>query len=80
MDPERVAVRLSVGRGPAGEEIRTGFADEAEPGEISIAAGGVTLFVPEELAAGGATIDVSDDHDRIVVRRIGTSMDTTGAN
>ena len=67
MDPERIAIRLTVGRSP-GAEVRTGFADELEPGEVSVAAGGVTLFVPSELVERGATIDVSDEHDRIVVR------------
>ena len=68
MDPERVAIRLTLGRGPAGEEIRTGFADEMETDEIAVAAGSITLYVPAALAERGATVDVSDEHDRIVVR------------
>jgi hypothetical protein len=68
MDPARVAIRLTLGRGPGGEEVRTGFADEAEPDEVSVAVGGITLYVPGELVARGATVDVSDEHDRIVVR------------
>ena len=68
MDPANVAIRLTIGRGPGGEEVRTGFADEAEPDEVSVAVGGITLYVPGELFARGATVDVSDEHDRIVVR------------
>lgn len=68
MDPTRVAIRLTVARGFRGEEIRTGFADEIEPDEVAVAAGGITLYVPAALAERGATVDVSDEHDRIVVR------------
>ena len=66
MDPARVGIRVSVARGG---ELRTGFAEEAEPGERTVVAGGgVRLFVPDELAAGEATIDVADEHDRMVLR------------
>lgn len=67
MDPARVGIRVSVARGPRGEEIRTGFAEEPEPGDDTIQAGGVRLYVPAALAARDATIDVAPEHDRIVL-------------
>lgn len=68
MDADAVAVRVSVVAGPRGEEARTTFADEPEQDEASIALPGIRLFVPRTLVERGATIDVSDEHDTIVVR------------
>jgi Fe-S cluster assembly iron-binding protein IscA len=65
MDPGRVAIRISIDRGG---ELRTGFAEEVEPGEESIVVGGVRLLVPAALGERGAIIDVADEHDRIVLR------------
>jgi len=65
MDPARIAIRVSIDR--AGE-LRTGFSEDAEPGEETINVGGVRLLVSGELAAREATIDVADEHDRIVLR------------
>jgi Fe-S cluster assembly iron-binding protein IscA len=67
MDPERVAIRVSVARGMRGEEVRTGFVEEAEQGDETMDAGGVRLFVPADLAAREAVLDVADEHDRIVL-------------
>ena len=66
MDPKRVGIRIEVGRGPG---VRTGFADEPEPGERTVIVEGITLFVSSDLDDEGATIDVSDEHDTVVVRR-----------
>jgi Fe-S cluster assembly iron-binding protein IscA len=68
MDPERVGIRISVARGMRGEEVRTGFAEEPEPGDETLDAAGIRLFVPADLAAKDATLDVADEHDRIVLR------------
>lgn len=68
MDADRVGIRVSVARGMRGEDVRTGFADEPEPGDETLDAGGIRLFVPPELAARAATLDVADEHDRIVLR------------
>lgn len=65
MDQNGVGIRVTLARGG---EVRTGFAEEAEPGEETIEAGGVRLFVPSELVARGATIEVADEHDRIILR------------
>ena len=67
MDPSRIGIRVTEGRG-MGNEARTGFADEPDADEVTVAIGGITLYVSTALAARGATIDVSDEHDTIVVR------------
>jgi hypothetical protein len=64
MDPARVGIRVTIA---PGGELRTGFAEDSEQGEQTVEAGGVRLFVPGELASGDATIDVADEHDRIVL-------------
>ena len=68
MDPERIGVRITVARGLRGEEVRTGFAEDPEPGDESITFEGMRLFVPSDIVARGATVDVADEHDRIVLR------------
>lgn len=68
MDPSQVGVRVSVARGLHGEEVRTGFAEQPEPDETILDAGGIRLFVPDSLAERGAVIDVADEHDRIILR------------
>jgi Fe-S cluster assembly iron-binding protein IscA len=68
MDPGRVGVRISVVRGPRGDEVRTGFAEEPDPGEQIVEAGGVRLFADADLVVRGATIDVADEHDLLIVR------------
>ncbi len=68
MDPSRVAIRVAVARGLRGEEVRTGFAEEPEPDETIIDAGGIRVFVPGALSERDAVIDVADEHDRIIVR------------
>ena len=64
MDPSTVGIRLTVG--PAGD-LRTGFADEPEPGDESVALAGLRLFVAADLAAAGLSIEVSSEHDRLVL-------------
>ena len=61
LDPSEVGIRLSM----AGRELRTGFAEQAEPGEETIEVGGIRLFVPPDLEG---TLDVEAEHDRIVLR------------
>jgi Fe-S cluster assembly iron-binding protein IscA len=68
LDPTEVGIRVSVAKGLKGDELRTGFAEQAEPGEEIVEAGGIRLYLSPQLAAGGATIDVADEHDRIVLR------------
>lgn len=68
MDPAGVAIRVTLARGPRGEEARTAFADSLEPDEVCIERSGIRLYVPRALEERGATIDVSDEHDTIVVR------------
>jgi Fe-S cluster assembly iron-binding protein IscA len=68
MDPARVGVRVSLARGMRGSEVRTGFAEAPEPGDETLDAGGIRLFIPAEIAAGDSVIDVADEHDRIVLR------------
>ena len=67
LDPSAVGIRVSIAQGPRGEELRTSFAERAEPGDETLDAGGITLFVPQNLAAREATLDVADEHDRIVL-------------
>ena len=64
MDPSAVAIRLTLG--PAGD-LRTSFADEPEPGDSTITAEGLRVFLPASLAAADISIDVSSEHDRIVL-------------
>jgi hypothetical protein len=68
LDPVDTAIRIGLARGLRGEEVRTGFAEEPEPGEQAVEVHGLRLFVPDDLVARGVTIDVSDEHERIVVR------------
>ena len=68
MDPARVGVRVSVAKALRGEEVRTGFAEEPEPDETTVEAGGIRLFVATRLAERGVVIDVAAEHDQITVR------------
>jgi len=68
MDPAQIGIRIGTARGLRGEEVRTGFADAPEPDEKTLEISGIRLFVPGTLAERNATIDVADEHDRIVVR------------
>ncbi|MGH2727642.1 MAG: hypothetical protein ACRDKS_11795 [Actinomycetota bacterium] len=68
LDGSRVAIRVELARGPRGEEVRTGFAEEPELGDIVHDAGTVRLFVPKDLDDRGVVIDVADEHDRIILR------------
>jgi Fe-S cluster assembly iron-binding protein IscA len=68
MDPARVGIRVSLARGMRGEEVRTGFAEEPESGDVTLDAGGVRVFVPPDIAAEEAVLDVADEHDRIILR------------
>ena len=68
MDPSQVGVRVSVAKGLRGEEVRTGFAEQPEPDETTVEAGGIRLFVATRLAERGAVIDVAAEHDQITVR------------
>jgi hypothetical protein len=66
LDAATTAISLRVTRGG---DVQTGFADEPDPGEQIVDEGGIRIFVPTALAEAGAVVDVSDEHDRIVVRR-----------
>jgi hypothetical protein len=68
MDPSQVGVRVSIADGMRGEEVRTGFAEQPEPDETTVDAGGIRLFVAAVLAERGAVIDVAAEHDQIIVR------------
>lgn len=68
LDPTEVGIRLSVAAGPRGEELRPGFAEQAEPGEETVETGGIRLYISPQLSQRNATIDVADEHDRIVLR------------
>lgn len=68
IDPARVGVRILLAASPRGDAVRTGFAEEPEPGETIVEAGGIRLFVPSSLADRGAVVDASDEHDQIVIR------------
>lgn len=65
LDPSKAGIRISVAKGQRGSELRTGFAEKAEPGEAIVEAGGIRLFVAPDVAG---TLDVGDEHDRIVLR------------
>jgi Fe-S cluster assembly iron-binding protein IscA len=64
MDPATVGIRLTIG--PAGD-LRTAFAEEPDPGDQTIEAGGVRLFVSAQLATSDASVDVSPEHDTLVL-------------
>jgi hypothetical protein len=49
----------------AGGQVETGFSDLPRPGEATIEHAGLTLFVEEDITG---TLDVSAEHDRLVVR------------
>lgn len=68
LDRSRVGIRVALARGLRGEEVRIGFAEEPEPGEVVRDAGGIRLFVPKELDDRNAVIDVAEEHDRIILR------------
>jgi Fe-S cluster assembly iron-binding protein IscA len=68
MDATRVGVRIAAARGMRGGDVRTTFAEEPEPGDETIDAEGIRLYVAAELATSGAVVDVADEHDRIVLR------------
>lgn len=65
LHPTEVGIRVTLAKSLRGTELRTGFAEQAEPGEETIEAGGIRLFVGPELSG---TLDVADEHDRIVLR------------
>jgi Fe-S cluster assembly iron-binding protein IscA len=67
MDPARIGIRVSIARGLTGEEVRTGFAEQPEQGEVTMEVDGLRLFLPPGLAGRDGTIDVADEHDRIVL-------------
>ena len=64
MDPTAVAIRITIG--PSGD-LRTAFADEPEAGDVTIETAGVRVFLPADLAVANVSIDVSAEHDRIVL-------------
>lgn len=68
MDPAVVGVRIAVGRGLRGDDVRTTFAEQPEPDDETLDAGGVRIFVAHELASREVTVDVADEHDRIVLK------------
>jgi len=64
LDPSAFGVRVWVAAGQA----RSGFADEPERGDTTVEAGGMRIFVNESVTQDGpAAIDVSAEHDQIVV-------------
>jgi hypothetical protein len=65
LDPGEAGIRVTVVKSLRGVELQTGFAEQAEPGEETIEASGIRLFVAPEISG---TLDVADEHDRIVLR------------
>ncbi|HVL89221.1 MAG TPA: hypothetical protein VM841_03190 [Actinomycetota bacterium] len=64
LDPSAFGVRVWISAGQA----RSGFADEPDEGDALVDAGGLRVFVdPSVTANGPAAIDVSAEHDQIVV-------------
>ncbi|MFY9586194.1 MAG: hypothetical protein WAT66_01925 [Actinomycetota bacterium] len=63
--PSDAGIQVTLARSLRGPELRTGFAEQAEPGEETIEAGGIRLFVGAEISG---ILDVADEHDRIVLR------------
>lgn len=64
LDPALAGIRVWL----AGGAARTAFADEPEPGDTTVEAGGIRVYVAASVTAGGpAAIDVSAEHDTIVV-------------
>jgi len=68
LDPSTHGVRIAVARGLRGEEVRTGFSDAPEESEEVVSSGGVRLFIERTLAERNVTVDVSAEHDQIIVR------------
>jgi hypothetical protein len=65
LHPSKAGIRIEMAKGLRGGELRTGFAEQAEPGETTIEADGIRLFLPPDVSG---TLDVADEHDRIVLR------------
>ena len=65
LDPAEAGIRVTMARSRRGAELQTGFAEQAEPGEETIEAGGIRLFVGPDISG---ILDVADEHDRIVLR------------
>lgn len=73
-DPAEMGVRLRL----AGGAIRPRFAPEPSPGDEVVETGGVRIFVASniltgDIAAGDIEIGVSDEHESLVVRPLGSS-------
>lgn len=49
-----------------GDEVQTGFADSAQPGDATLEHEGMTLFVAGDV--GDGVLDTSSEHDRLIVR------------
>lgn len=64
MDPSTIGIRLTIG--PAGD-LRTVFAEGPEPGDDTLVAGGIRLYLSAPLAAAEISVEVSAEHDRIVL-------------
>ena len=62
LDPATTGVRVELAAGTA----RVSFAEEPEPGDEILETSGVRVFVAS--SAAGRVIDVSAEHDQIVVR------------
>lgn len=62
LDPSKMGVRVRVAAGAA----RVEFAEEPEDGDEVVDAGGIRVFVAS--SAAGKMIDVSTEHDQIVLR------------
>lgn len=68
LDPSTFGVRVWI----AGGQARSGFADEPDEGDATVDAGGLRVFVdPGVTRDGPAAIDVSAEHDQIVVVPLG---------
>ena len=68
LDPATTGVTVRVvGAGPSAQ-VQTGFAEEADTGDEIVDAQGIRLFVPASLAHGELTLDVTGEHDRLIVR------------
>lgn len=71
VDPERGGIRLRAARSlSGGAGVQVELADGPGPGESTVEAAGLRLFVDPALiaSAAGPVVDVEQPHERIVLR------------
>ncbi len=64
LDPQTYGIRVRV----VGGAVRMGFDENATEGEETTDAGGVRIFVDPALGRSSAIIDVSSEHETLIVR------------